>query len=135
MYFLPFSTHTHLSYFLCFMNILVWNCHGAASKSFLRTIKDIPTPPPPPPPKSGYLGSNGTEMQWRSGQQYLQSLKPPTPPRRYNPGILGLMEPKCSGDQANSIFNRLRFDLIFGFGLKHWVQWRTMVALERTSPS
>ena len=28
-------------YFMFYMDVLVWNCNGAASRSFIRTLKDL----------------------------------------------------------------------------------------------
>ena len=50
------------------MDMIIWNCNGAASRSFLCTLKDVI--------------------------------------HRYKPGILGLLETKVSGQQADDICNK-----------------------------
>ena len=61
----------------CFiMNLLVWNCQGAASREFVRVLKDL--------------------------------LK------QHKPDILGLLEPKVSGSQADDVCQKL--------GFKEWIR-------------
>ncbi|XP_031116716.1 uncharacterized protein LOC116020380 [Ipomoea triloba] len=79
------------------MNCLIWNCQGAASRSFSRTLK-----------------------------QFV---------RDYNPLILGLLEPRVSGSQADKICSKIGFDEwmrieAVGFSGGIWVFWKEVIHLD-----
>ncbi|XP_038688766.1 uncharacterized protein LOC119987931 [Tripterygium wilfordii] len=85
------------------MDCIIWNCQGAASKEFNRTLKDM--------------------------------LK------FYKPGILGLLEPKVSGAQADSLCNQWGFENwvrveAFGFSGGIWVFWKEtlQISVIKTHP-
>ncbi|XP_073045682.1 uncharacterized protein [Primulina eburnea] len=79
------------------MNLLIWNCQGAASKAINRVIKDVK--------------------------------------RRFNPRILGLIEPRVSGYQADEICKKMGFENWLrveatGFSGGIWVFWQDDMKLE-----
>ncbi|XP_075515886.1 uncharacterized protein LOC142550694 [Primulina tabacum] len=78
------------------MNIMVWNCQGAASKPTRRVIKDLR--------------------------------------RKFKPSVLGLLEPRVSGSQADEICKKMGFENwarveSVGFSGGIWVLWEANICV------
>ncbi|XP_075508178.1 uncharacterized protein LOC142545090 [Primulina tabacum] len=79
------------------MNLMVWNCQGAASKELNRVLKDLI--------------------------------------KKFNPSVLGLLEPRVSGSHADDICNKMGYDNwlrveAVGFSGAIWIFWKDELGLK-----